>query len=157
MTRCVLETFQPTWRRTGFYRSFRVSTPPHPSLTAPSRFPHYSSSQCSDWPEAKSHSTASCSSKWFQEKKRIKAKETWISVPHCFVRLVREWTLVSCKPFTVLLADEFNRVIIPVKRGEENTDYVNASFIDVSDGYVPWVCPMGLLVPHHIPAWEKHL
>ncbi|XP_068535660.1 receptor-type tyrosine-protein phosphatase alpha isoform X2 [Anas acuta] len=27
---------------------------------------------------------------------------------------------------------EFNRVIIPVKRGEENTDYVNASFIDVS-------------------------
>ncbi|XP_043400836.1 receptor-type tyrosine-protein phosphatase alpha isoform X2 [Chelonia mydas] len=25
---------------------------------------------------------------------------------------------------------EFNRVIIPVKRGEENTDYVNASFID---------------------------
>lgn len=28
--------------------------------------------------------------------------------------------------------DEFNRVIIPVKRGEENTDYVNASFIDVS-------------------------
>lgn len=30
------------------------------------------------------------------------------------------------------LTDEFNRVIIPVKRGEENTDYVNASFIDVS-------------------------
>lgn len=30
------------------------------------------------------------------------------------------------------LSDEFNRVIIPVKRGEENTDYVNASFIDVS-------------------------
>ncbi|OBS66816.1 hypothetical protein A6R68_04658 [Neotoma lepida] len=27
-------------------------------------------------------------------------------------------------------SDEFNRVIIPVKRGEENTDYVNASFID---------------------------
>ncbi|TSK72023.1 Receptor-type tyrosine-protein phosphatase alpha [Bagarius yarrelli] len=26
--------------------------------------------------------------------------------------------------------NEFNRVIIPVKRGEENTDYVNASFID---------------------------
>ncbi|KPP76936.1 receptor-type tyrosine-protein phosphatase alpha-like [Scleropages formosus] len=25
---------------------------------------------------------------------------------------------------------EFNRVIIPVKRGDENTDYVNASFID---------------------------
>ncbi|KAB0391636.1 hypothetical protein E2I00_005519 [Balaenoptera physalus] len=32
---------------------------------------------------------------------------------------------------------EFNRVIIPVKRGEENTDYVNASFIDVSGGCVP--------------------
>lgn len=31
-----------------------------------------------------------------------------------------------------VLSDEFNRVIIPVKRGEENTDYVNASFIDVS-------------------------
>ncbi|KAK4819183.1 hypothetical protein QYF61_025998 [Mycteria americana] len=28
------------------------------------------------------------------------------------------------------LCYEFNRVIIPVKRGEENTDYVNASFID---------------------------
>uniref|UniRef100_A0A663NED4 Receptor-type tyrosine-protein phosphatase alpha n=1 Tax=Athene cunicularia TaxID=194338 RepID=A0A663NED4_ATHCN len=28
------------------------------------------------------------------------------------------------------ISDEFNRVIIPVKRGEENTDYVNASFID---------------------------
>lgn len=48
--------------------------------------------------------------------------------------------LVSCKPFVVLLADEFNRVIIPVKRGEENTDYVNASFIDVSDG----LCPMSV-------------
>lgn len=32
---------------------------------------------------------------------------------------------------------EFNRVIIPVKRGEENTDYVNASFIDVSGGCDP--------------------
>lgn len=48
--------------------------------------------------------------------------------------------LVSCKPFVVLLADEFNRVIIPVKRGEENTDYVNASFIDVSGG----LCPMSI-------------
>lgn len=38
---------------------------------------------------------------------------------------------------TVLLTDEFNRVIIPVKRGEENTDYVNASFIDVSGGCDP--------------------
>lgn len=34
--------------------------------------------------------------------------------------------------FLLLQTDEFNRVIIPVKRGEENTDYVNASFIDVS-------------------------
>lgn len=34
--------------------------------------------------------------------------------------------------FLSSLVDEFNRVIIPVKRGEENTDYVNASFIDVS-------------------------
>ena len=32
---------------------------------------------------------------------------------------------------SVVSSDEFNRVIIPVKRGEENTDYVNASFIDV--------------------------
>lgn len=40
-----------------------------------------------------------------------------------------------------LLADEFNRVIIPVKRGEENTDYVNASFIDVSCGSVPLELP----------------
>ncbi len=33
---------------------------------------------------------------------------------------------------SLFLPDEFNRVIIPVKRGEENTDYINASFIDVS-------------------------
>uniref|UniRef100_A0A672SD91 Receptor-type tyrosine-protein phosphatase alpha n=1 Tax=Sinocyclocheilus grahami TaxID=75366 RepID=A0A672SD91_SINGR len=31
---------------------------------------------------------------------------------------------------SLFLPDEFNRVIIPVKRGEENTDYINASFID---------------------------
>lgn len=37
----------------------------------------------------------------------------------------------KCSRFASVL-DEFNRVIIPVKRGEENTDYVNASFIDVS-------------------------
>lgn len=43
-------------------------------------------------------------------------------------------------------ADEFNRVIIPVKRGEENTDYVNASFIDVSGGCVP-------RAPH--PPWKS--
>jgi len=28
--------------------------------------------------------------------------------------------------------DDFNRVILPVKRGQEFTDYINASFIDVS-------------------------
>ena len=37
----------------------------------------------------------------------------------------------------VVPTDEFNRVIIPVKRGEENTDYVNASFIDVSVVCIP--------------------
>lgn len=58
--------------------------------------------------------------------------------------------MVNCKPFIVLLADEFNRVIIPVKRGEENTDYVNASFIDVSDEYVPESVPWGFLIsPSH--------
>lgn len=39
--------------------------------------------------------------------------------------------------YGLLPTDEFNRVIIPVKRGEENTDYVNASFIDVSAVCVP--------------------
>lgn len=29
-------------------------------------------------------------------------------------------------------ADDFNRVILPMKRGQEYTDYINASFIDVS-------------------------
>uniref|UniRef100_A0ACB8E8X3 Uncharacterized protein n=1 Tax=Sphaerodactylus townsendi TaxID=933632 RepID=A0ACB8E8X3_9SAUR len=39
---------------------------------------------------------------------------------------------------------EFNRVIIPVKRGEENTDYVNASFIDgyrQKDSYITAKAP----------------
>uniref|UniRef100_A0A8C2CSU7 Receptor-type tyrosine-protein phosphatase alpha n=1 Tax=Cyprinus carpio TaxID=7962 RepID=A0A8C2CSU7_CYPCA len=35
---------------------------------------------------------------------------------------------------------EFNRVIIPVKRGEENTDYINASFID--DSYMACQGPL---------------
>lgn len=39
--------------------------------------------------------------------------------------------------FSLYLSDEFNRVIIPVKRGEEYTDYVNASFIDVSKRFTP--------------------
>lgn len=30
------------------------------------------------------------------------------------------------------LADDFNRVILSMKRGQEHTDYINASFIDVS-------------------------
>ncbi|XP_041429337.1 protein tyrosine phosphatase, receptor type A S homeolog isoform X3 [Xenopus laevis] len=40
---------------------------------------------------------------------------------------------------------EFNRVIIPVKRGEENTDYVNASFIDgyrQKDSYIAGQGPL---------------
>lgn len=151
MTRCVLETFQPTWRRTGFYRSFHVSTPPYRVLLLQPQL----SVQWLTWSQESQHCLL------FLEvvlgNKKHKSQKKLISVPHCLVRLVREWTLVSCKPFTVLLADEFNRVIIPVKRGEENTDYVNASFIDVSDGYVPWICPVGILVPPHIPAWEKHL
>lgn len=28
--------------------------------------------------------------------------------------------------------DDFNRVILSMKRGQEYTDYINASFIDVS-------------------------
>lgn len=31
-----------------------------------------------------------------------------------------------------LSVDDFNRVILSVKRGQEFTDYINASFIDVS-------------------------
>ncbi|TRY60829.1 hypothetical protein DNTS_003163 [Danionella cerebrum] len=41
---------------------------------------------------------------------------------------------------------EFNRVIIPVKRGEENTDYINASFIDgyrQKDSYMACQGPLG--------------
>jgi receptor-type tyrosine-protein phosphatase epsilon len=34
--------------------------------------------------------------------------------------------------FVVVFPDDFNRVILPVKRGQEFTDYINASFIDVS-------------------------
>lgn len=32
----------------------------------------------------------------------------------------------------VFMADDFNRVILSMRRGQEFTDYVNASFIDVS-------------------------
>lgn len=42
-------------------------------------------------------------------------------------------------------------MIIPVKRGEENTDYVNASFIDVSAICVsraPWRVIWALHFPH---------
>lgn len=44
---------------------------------------------------------------------------------------------------------EFNRVIIPVKRGEENTDYVNASFIDgyrQKDSYIASQGPLRLTI-----------
>lgn len=34
--------------------------------------------------------------------------------------------------FQFSFADDFNRVILSVKRGQEFTDYINASFIDVS-------------------------
>lgn len=34
--------------------------------------------------------------------------------------------------FSFLCADDFNRVILSVRRGQEFTDYINASFIDVS-------------------------
>lgn len=33
---------------------------------------------------------------------------------------------------TSCFADDFNRVILSMKRGQEYTDYINASFIDVS-------------------------
>ena len=33
--------------------------------------------------------------------------------------------------------DDFNRVILSMKRGQEYTDYINASFIDVSAGPPP--------------------
>lgn len=38
----------------------------------------------------------------------------------------------------MLFADDFNRVILSMKRGQEYTDYINASFIDVSTG--PRLC-----------------
>lgn len=34
--------------------------------------------------------------------------------------------------FCILSPDDFNRVILSMKRGQEFTDYINASFIDVS-------------------------
>lgn len=48
------------------------------------------------------------------------------------VQTLKAFSINQEKCFSFILTDEFNRVIIPVKRGEENTDYVNASFIDVS-------------------------
>lgn len=38
---------------------------------------------------------------------------------------------------THCFADDFNRVILSMKRGQEYTDYINASFIDVSAGSPP--------------------
>lgn len=32
----------------------------------------------------------------------------------------------------VCVSDDWNRVMLPMKRGQENTDYINASYIDVS-------------------------
>lgn len=57
----------------------------------------------------------------------------------------------------VLPADEFNRVIIPVKRGEENTDYVNASFIDVSGAVSPELSTIHGDSVGPCSAWENCL
>lgn len=38
---------------------------------------------------------------------------------------------------THCFTDDFNRVILSMKRGQEYTDYINASFIDVSAGSPP--------------------
>lgn len=43
---------------------------------------------------------------------------------------------------THCFADDFNRVILSMKRGQEYTDYINASFIDVSAGS-PRACVHG--------------
>lgn len=50
----------------------------------------------------------------------------------CQLLLSKPTCIVFVSEPLLFLLDEFNRVIIPVKRGEENTDYINASFIDVS-------------------------
>lgn len=36
---------------------------------------------------------------------------------------------------SVPVSDDFNRVILSMRRGQEFTDYINASFIDVSRFY----------------------
>lgn len=41
---------------------------------------------------------------------------------------------------THCFADDFNRVILSMKRGQEYTDYINASFIDVSAAARPCLC-----------------
>ena len=44
---------------------------------------------------------------------------------------------VASDPGDALFTDDFNRVILSMKRGQEYTDYINASFIDVSAGPPP--------------------
>jgi hypothetical protein len=48
----------------------------------------------------------------------------------------RWWTLVVYCSFMFIsyfyLLDDKNRVILPVVKGVENSDYINASYIDVS-------------------------
>ena len=47
---------------------------------------------------------------------------------------------------TCCLADDFNRVILSMKRGQEYTDYINASFIDVSPVALAAPCGGGPLL-----------
>nr|DBA14996.1 TPA: hypothetical protein GDO54_004263 [Pyxicephalus adspersus] len=47
------------------------------------------------------------------------------------INLQNMLSLLTIKTFLILYyIDDFNRVILPMKRGEEYTDYINASFID---------------------------
>ena len=48
--------------------------------------------------------------------------------------------------FSLFASDDFNRVMLSVKRGQEFTDYINASFIDVSRAFLA-VVPTRLLAP----------
>lgn len=45
---------------------------------------------------------------------------------------------------TICFADDFNRVILSMKRGQEYTDYINASFIDVSTAAGAALCEDGV-------------
>lgn len=49
-----------------------------------------------------------------------------------FLRLLNNVETHFILMFLFDFPDDFNRVILSVKRGQEFTDYINASFIDVS-------------------------